>query len=102
MSMSRFRIICGNSSHSLKLIDLESGTDLTHLCGITDVKIHISLDNMVTAEVEMYLESFEINTDNIVFKARNPMNGKYEELRYIKFKSGAYLDFNGMLKIGES
>ncbi|SDF83289.1 hypothetical protein [Thalassobaculum litoreum] len=79
--------------YSTRIIDTESGQDLTKLVSVA-LGATISIDQIVTLRASLMAIECEVTADVVEWRTKNPATGEFEPLAAIEFRDGRRVEFN--------
>jgi hypothetical protein len=81
-------------SHDTKLIDAETGVDISKMLAV-EYGVQITIDkDMVKAACRIAMVSLEMAAGKVEFETLNPVTGKYENVRAIEFRDGSRVEIS--------
>lgn len=81
-------------SHDTKIIDTETGDDLSKKIAV-EYGVQITIDkDMVKAACRIAMVSLEMAAGKVEFQTLNPVTGKHDVVRAIEFRDGSRVDIS--------
>ena len=84
-----------------KIIRTDTGEDITDLLHILRIELYMTVGEPVEAHLVVTMPKIESKIGEHQLMGFNPVVGDYEKISQIRFESGNYLDFEGLLKIDD-
>ncbi len=82
-----------------KVFRIDTGEDITDVLRIKNIELVMSVDGIVEAVLTVAMPEFESKIGEAQLLGFNPVTKEYEKISQIRFESGNYLDFDGLLKL---
>src|SRR5690606_12898371 len=86
--------------HETKIVDAESGTDLTGKLAV-NYGAAITLGDVITARLEVVLARLDLVPNRVEWQTRNPATGRLDPVSSITFRDGSRVDLgeDGSVKV---
>ncbi len=85
----------------VQIIRTDTGEDLTGILDVVKIEIIMELGSITTAKLTCQFQEINIDSDVTHISVHNPVTKQYEKVTMIKFESGDYIDFDGLMRIGK-
>ncbi len=85
-----------------RIIRLDTGEDITDVLRINQIRLCMNVDGVVEARLTVAMPLVESKIGEFQLMGFNPVTNDFEKISQIRFESGNYLDFDGLLKLDDS
>ncbi len=84
-----------------RIIRTDTGEDITAVLHVLRIELYMTVGEAVEAHLVVTMPKIESKIGEVQLMGFNPVVGDYEKISQIRFESGNYLDFDGLLKIDD-
>ena len=82
-----------------RIIRLDTGEDITDVLRINKIELTMDVDGSVQACLTIAMPLVESKIGEAQLMGFNPVTNDFEKISQIRFESGNYLDFDGLIKL---
>ncbi len=84
-----------------RIIRLDTEEDITYVLNVNRIELFMAVGKPVEAHLIITMPHVESKIGESQLMGYNPVTESYEKISQIRFESGNYLDFDGLLKIDD-
>ena len=84
-----------------RIVRTDTGEDITGVLHLTRIELYMTVGEPVEAHLVVTMPKIESKIGEFQLMGFNPVTNDFEKISQIRFESGNYLDFEGLLKLND-
>ena len=88
-------------SEDTHIFRIDTDEDITDLMRPFKIDIEMRAGELVVCNLSIHMVEVDVKSDVPSLTVFNPVTREYEKVHKVEFESGDYLDWHGLMKIGQ-